>query len=297
MNKVVPVYFTEHEAKPKELVPELLELENNDSLKLVGYPDEYMGTPKHLGIASNSDNFEAAYYIGASWIQENKIAAIVKPKISDIDYLKMFSDALAVDSENESDYFSKCYGVEFDKPAIEVDSSFNIITPLILIHYISVLTKLTKHGLKKGYVYREQNLQSKVKGHLLFQRHLQSNIIPKREDNKSIEIKEYIKRANSNPWQLEQYSGNFILDLKKTNNIKILTELNNTGISYFEDFFKQQYIDLPVFPEDTDEVINAFEESKTILSEDSKTETRLHKVRILELIEKIDDIIKSLKGN
>lgn len=191
MNKIVPIYFTEHEAKPKDLVPELQELENKDSLKLTGYPDEYMGTPKHLGISSNSENYEAAYYIGASWIQENKIAAIVKPKIENIDYLKMFSDALTIDSENESDYFSKCYGVEFDKPAIEIDSSFNVITPLILIHYISVLTKLTKHGLKKGYVYREQNLQSKVKGHLLFQRHLRSNVITKREDKTFCGFQEY----------------------------------------------------------------------------------------------------------
>lgn len=191
MNKIVPLYFTEHEAKPKELVPELLELENNDSLNLIGYPEDYMGVPKHLGISSNSDNFEAAYYIGASWIQENKIAAIVKPKIENIDYIKMFSDALAIDSENESDYFSKCYGVEIDKPAIEVESTFNIITPLILIHYISVLTKLTKHGLKKGYAYREQNLQSKVKGHLLFQKHLQKNVIPKREDKAYCGFQEY----------------------------------------------------------------------------------------------------------
>ena len=190
MNKIVPLCFTEHESKPKELVPELLELENKESLNLIGSPD-FMSAPKYLGISSNSEFFEAGYYIGASWIQENKIAAIVKPKIENIDYIKMFSDALAIDSENESDYFSKCYGVEIDKPTIEVESSFNIITPLILIHYISVLTKLTKHGLKKGYIYREQNLQSKVKGHLLFQKHQQRNIIPKREDKAYCGFQEY----------------------------------------------------------------------------------------------------------
>ena len=141
MNRVVPIYFTEHQQKE---VPEVIELISHDSLKLEGYPEEYMGVPKYLGIASNSETLEAAYYIGATWIQENKIAAIVKPKIQNIDYLKMFADALAVDTEKESDYFSKCYGIDFDKPAIDVETSFNIITPLILIHYISVLNKLTK---------------------------------------------------------------------------------------------------------------------------------------------------------
>lgn len=188
MNRVVPIYFKEHELKE---VPEVIELIQNNVLKLDGYPEEYMGTPKCLGIASNNETLEAAYYIGATWIQENKIAAIVKPKMQNIDYLKMFSDALAVDTENESDYFSKCYGIEFDKPTIDVETSFNIITPLILIHYISVLKKLTKNGLKKGYVYREENLQSKVKGHLLFQKHLRRNVINKREDKAFCGFQEY----------------------------------------------------------------------------------------------------------
>lgn len=188
MNRVVPIYFTEHQQKE---VPEVIELISQDSLKLEGYPEEYMGVPKYLGIASNSETLEAAYYIGATWIQENKIAVIVKPKIQNIDYLKMFADALAVDTEKESDYFSKCYGIDFDKPAIDVETSFNIITPLILIHYISVLNKLTKNGLKKGYVYREENLQSKVKGHLLFQNHLRKNVIYKREDKAFCGFQEY----------------------------------------------------------------------------------------------------------
>ena len=188
MNRVVPIYFTEHQ--PKE-VPEVTELIKQETLKLEGYPEDYMGTPKYLGIASNNEMIEAAYYIGATWIQENKIAAIVKPKIPNIDYLKMFADALEVDTENESEYFSKCYGIEFDKPLIDVETSFNIITPLILLHYISVLKKLTKNGLKKGYIYREENLQSKVKGHLLFQKHLRKNVIYKREDKAFCGFQEY----------------------------------------------------------------------------------------------------------
>ena len=188
MNRIVPIYFTE--LQPKE-VPEVTELIKQETLKLEGYPEDYMGTPKYLGIASNNEMLEAAYYIGATWIQENKIAAIVKPKIQNIDYIKMFADALEVDTENESEYFSKCYGIEFDKPPIDVETSFNIITPLILLHYISVLKKLTKNGLKKGYVYREENLQSKVKGHLLFQKHLRRNIIYKREDKAFCGFQEY----------------------------------------------------------------------------------------------------------
>lgn len=221
MSKIKTIYFQEHESKQKDSVPELLELEKSQSLILKGYPDEYMETPENLGIASTSENYKAAYYVGATWLQENKIAAVVKPKIDNIDYLKMFLEALSIDSEKESDYFSKCYGVEFDKPEIEVDSSFNILTPLILIHYISVLTKLTKHGLKKGYIYREQNLQSKVKGHLLFQKHLRKNVITKREDKVYCGFQEYT------------------VDIPENRLLKKALLFTNIAINNYESFTKQ----------------------------------------------------------
>ncbi len=198
MMKTKVFSFTEHEAIEKDKCPEIFDLEKEESLKLMGYPEEFMGTPKYLGILSTEKNYEAAYYIGATWIKENEIAAIVKPKIEDIDYMKMFSDALDIDSKNESDYFSKCYGIEYDKPEIEVDSSLNFITPLILLHYVSVLKNLTKHGLKKGYVYKKENLQSKVKGHILFQSHIRKNVINKREDKVFCGFQEYTEDIPEN---------------------------------------------------------------------------------------------------
>ena len=127
--------------------------------------------PKFLGLESSENAFVSSYYIGASWLKENELAVIVEPKIASIDYLKMFSAVLSISTEKESRYFSTYYGIEFGKSEIEVPSelNMNIITPLILIHYISVLKNLAKHGLKNDYVYIEENLQSKVKGHLLFQ--------------------------------------------------------------------------------------------------------------------------------
>ena len=188
MNKVVPITFIEHEKKE---VPEVNELIQQNILSLPDKTDDFMTIPDYLGITSNNNILEAGYYIGATWLQENKIAAIVKPKIQNIDYLKMFAEALSIESDKESEYFSKCYGIDFDKPAIEVESSLNIITPLILIHYISVLKRLTKKGLKNDYIYREDNLQSKVKGHLLFQKQFRKNIINKREDKNFCGFQEY----------------------------------------------------------------------------------------------------------
>lgn len=191
MNKIIPIKFQEHSSIYKKNVPELNSLIENNSLRLPGMPDEYMGSPEYLGISSEGDNFTAGYYIGVTWFKENEIAGYVEPKLPNIDYIQMFSQALKIDSEKESNYFSKCYGINFNQAPIQVDSSINVITPLILLHYISLVNNLVKHGLKKGYVYREQNLQSKVKGRILFQKNFRVNKITKREDRAFCGFNEY----------------------------------------------------------------------------------------------------------
>ena len=196
MNRIIN--FQEHQSRK---ITDITELNGIDSiatsLKLKGLPDDFMGAPKYLGLFADSETIVSSFYIGAIWLKENELATVVNPKIN-VDYLKMFSDALEVDSEKENNYFSKCYGIEFDKSEIELHSEFNIITPLILIHYISVLKNLTKHELKKGYIYYEENLKSKVKGHLLFQKHLRKNIIRKCENRAYCGFQEYTEDIAEN---------------------------------------------------------------------------------------------------
>jgi len=158
------------------------------AIKFEGNPNDYMGVPKYLGI---DQNHCASYYIGASWLVQNELAVIVLPKLENIDFIKMFLAALEVDTENESDYFSKCYGIQFDEPLIETDERLNQLTPLLVLHYISLLERLVKHGLKKDYVVREENLKSKVKGRILFSKHLQKNVFQQREDRVFCQFQEY----------------------------------------------------------------------------------------------------------
>ena len=191
------IVFSEHERKSKSddsnEMCALRSLVENGSLKLEGVFKERNAAPKFLGLESSENAFVSSYYIGASWLKENELAVIVEPKIASIDYLKMFSAALSISTEKESRYFSTYYGIEFGKSEIEVPSelNMNIITPLILIHYISVLKNLAKHGLKKDYIYIEKNLQSKIKGHLVFHKHLRKNVIGKREDRAYCAFQEY----------------------------------------------------------------------------------------------------------
>lgn len=148
----------------------------------------YMKPPRFLNINSE---LQASYYIGVSWLVENECAAVVIPKIPDIDFVEMFLCALNVNTHSEVDYFSKCYGIDFEERAIQTNANLNQLTPLLLLHFISLLEKLTKRGLKKGYVVKEENLKAKVRGKILLSTNLQKNVFAARHDKTFCRFSEY----------------------------------------------------------------------------------------------------------
>ena len=148
---------------------------------------------KYLGI--NSD-FKASYYIGCAWLippseNEDGIPIQVKPKMDNVDFVRMFITALEVRSSEEAEYFSDYYHIDFDSPAIQIESEQNLITPLLLLHYVTLLEQLSRNGLRKNYVCREENLQSKIRGKILFSQHLKQNVFNKREDRIFCAYQEY----------------------------------------------------------------------------------------------------------
>ncbi len=158
-------------------------------------PEQDSGTskkppiPKYLGITKNWDSkrndwtVKASYYIGIDWLIEKDLFAVVEPKIEGVDYMELFSSALSITTDKEVEYFSNYYGIKFDCQKIKTDSEIvDCLTPLMVIHYIALLQILVKGGLKRGYVHREENLHSKIKGRILFQKHLRKNLLAKRED-------------------------------------------------------------------------------------------------------------------
>ena len=152
---------------------------------------------KYLGIVKDGENLKAHYYIGASWFVKGKCAFVVKPKV-DVDYIKLFMTALEMNSENEAAYFSNYYYIDFEKPVIKTNALNNVITPLLILHYISLLKHLVSKGLKKGYVVREENLQSKIRGRILLQRHLTKNVFAKREDRVFCRFQEFTEDIPEN---------------------------------------------------------------------------------------------------
>jgi 5-methylcytosine-specific restriction enzyme subunit McrC len=158
-----------------------------------------MEPPKYLGLGWKNDTIlQASYYIGASWLVENESAIVVTPKMGNIDFVEMFITALAVDSDPEVNYFSRCYGIEFNAPKITVEKNLCQVTPLILLHYVTLLEKLVKRGLKKGYVNQEDNLNSKIRGRIYVPAHVQQNVCTQREDRAYCRFQEYTEDIPEN---------------------------------------------------------------------------------------------------
>ncbi len=156
-------------------------------LKLKFQETGFLKEPKYLGI----NDWTASYFIGAAWLVPDELAVVVTPKMPDIDFVRMFLSALEVDTQKESNYFAQCYGIQFDEPQIETHEELNQLTPLLVLHFISLLERLLKHGLKKDYLLREENLKAKVKGRILFGKHLKTNVFQQRSDRMYCQYQEY----------------------------------------------------------------------------------------------------------
>lgn len=177
---------TQDNTKAVDLLKELVG-DANSPLKLSGMPDKDEA-PKYLGVSSGDDGctFVAGYYIGATWLNTEKDSvAVVLPKIKQLDYVKMFSEALNVCSKNEQDYFAKCYGIDFESPKIALKESklTDTLTVLITVHYLSLVEKVAKRGLKKGYVNIEDNLKLKIKGRIKPLKNIKTNEVKKKIDH------------------------------------------------------------------------------------------------------------------
>ena len=172
----------EHEKLDDEIIKKL-----QNSSFLPKPNNEYLGVPNYLNI---DKDYRASYFIGATWLSDD-IALVVTPKVDNIDFIKIFEAALEIRDEKASEYFAKCYGVDVNAPFVETNAEFNMLTALLILHYIHLLKRLVKKGLRKDYITKTENLKTKVKGRILLSKNLQKNVWQKRDDRVMCVYSEY----------------------------------------------------------------------------------------------------------
>lgn len=132
----------------------------------------------------------ASYVIGAQWLEQETTALVVTTKggCDRVDFLKMFSTCLY--SGIESSEFAKIYEIDLDKPRIKAPQLNSVLSPLIVVHFLSLVQKLIKHGLKRDYVQKEENLK-KVRGHISISQNERVNVMRKSYERVYCSYQEY----------------------------------------------------------------------------------------------------------
>lgn len=147
-----------------------------------------------LGIDWNSrdrKSIKANYYVGYKWIVEGKSAVHVRPKIENLDLVKLFMHCFTSTDAGLNEAFSKIYHIDFNQQAISVDSSQVILTPMLIVHFLNLTKRIVQKGLKCNYKQIEENLKCKVKGKILFSQHIKRNIVVGRTDRTMCRYQEY----------------------------------------------------------------------------------------------------------
>ena len=102
---------------------------------------------------TTSKKLNSNYYTGTDWLNKNKTAVYVAPKINDkaqqTDYLRMLFSCLR--HSDVASFTNDLYEIKFEEPFIEIEQKKDLITPLLIIQFLQILKSIVKKGLKKSY--------------------------------------------------------------------------------------------------------------------------------------------------
>lgn len=126
----------------------------------------------------SQNKIETSYFIGVDWLEDN-LAIYVAPKMNEeahqTNYLKMLFDALK--HPEVLAHTNKLFKINFDDKPIEIEQKQDLLTPLLVVHFLGIIEKIVKKGLKKSYYKVEKNLTAKVKGKILINQTIKKNIV------------------------------------------------------------------------------------------------------------------------
>ena len=215
----------------------MIQIQEHDKVQEVEVQNEMF---EHLSLVSwtkpNEDDswgYYASFRIGAEWI-DDKEALIVTTKrgMENIDFLKMFMTCFTSDLSLES--FSKIYSIDIDKPAIEAPSLRNVMSLLMIVHFLGVVGRIK--SLKKGYVHYSDNLK-KVKGRINILKNERRNVSVKRYDRIYCDYDEYTVNIPENRLIKKAllFSQHFVnLSQRSYSGQAQLKHMINKSISMFE---------------------------------------------------------------
>ncbi|MBP8792918.1 MAG: restriction endonuclease [Lutibacter sp.] len=130
-------------------------------------------------------NIKAGYFIGVDWIEKDKTALYVAPKLNEkdkeVDYIKMLFSSLR--HSDVSKEINELFEVKWEQSTIEIEQKQDLLTPFLVVEFLSLLKTIVRKGLKKSYYKVEHNLNSKVKGKILVGKTIKHNLLQNKNLN------------------------------------------------------------------------------------------------------------------
>lgn len=122
---------------------------------------------------------QASYFIGVDWVLHGELALYVEPKLNkeaqETNYLKMLFDALK--HPDVWAHTSNLFEIKFEDTPIEIRQEQDLLTPLLVVHFLGLMQQIVRKGLKKSYYRVEKNLVAKTKGKILVNQTIKKNVV------------------------------------------------------------------------------------------------------------------------
>lgn len=67
--------------------------------------------------------------------------------------------------------------IDWESPMIKIDQKQDLLTPFLVIRFLSVLKVITRKGLKKSYYKVEEDLRNRVKGKIMVSNQIRQNVL------------------------------------------------------------------------------------------------------------------------
>jgi 5-methylcytosine-specific restriction enzyme subunit McrC len=142
----------------------------------------------------NGYHLSLSYYIGVDWIELNRTALYVSPKLNtrlnektgneapkETNYIKMLFDALK--HQEIASEIDELFEIKWGLPEIEIQQKQDLLTPLLVVQFLSLLKTIVRKGLKKSYYKVELNLHGKIKGKVLTGKTIKQNLFKNKSLN------------------------------------------------------------------------------------------------------------------
>lgn len=125
---------------------------------------------------------QTGYYVGADWLQMGELAVRVQPKLNDtayqIDHIAMLFGCLK--HPEVAAFAGELYQLDLEAPFISVPGQDDLLTPMLVAHFLHLLREVVRQGLKKGYNPVVRELRGRVKGKIEVGRTLRQGVFRQR---------------------------------------------------------------------------------------------------------------------